>query len=143
MSTAKFFMDNFGKYFKPELIGRSGYDDVGTVLSSTYPKLGTGVAMRLMAGWAIIRPGSAVMSAPLDVPGVENSTLTRLEAYHHELQTWDGKEPRIFLEFDKAPIKPRDIVATVDKRFVRICTNAGVLDRNWVQAPPQPKAKRN
>jgi hypothetical protein len=143
MSTAKFFMDNFGRYFKPELAGSCSYDDVGIVLASTYPKLDTGATMRLMAGWAIIRPGSAVMGAPLDVPGVANSTLTRIEAYYQELQTWDGKEPRIFLEFDKAPIKSRDVVATVDKRFVRICTNAGVLDRNWVHAPPQPKAKRN
>jgi hypothetical protein len=137
MSTANFFMENFGRHFiKPS---GDAWFDVGTVLRSSYPMTGKTTASRMQSGWAIVRPGSATLQLDLAVPVVQKSRLTRFEAFAAELAVWDGIEPRIFMLFNKAPIAAKDIFVSVDKRMVRICTNAGAGTEDWIAKPPIPK----
>jgi hypothetical protein len=138
MSTGAFFMDNFGRHF----IQPSGDDwaDVARVLSSSYPMTGKASNSRLQSGWAIVRPGSATLQLDLAVPVIEKSRMTRFEAFAAELASWDGQAPRIFMLFDKAPIAAQAIFVSVDKRRVRICTNAGARTEDWTTNPPKVKA---
>lgn len=137
MSTAAFFMENFGRHF----IKPTGDDwaDVGQVLRGSYPMTGKASVSRMQSGWAVVRPGSATLQLDLAVPVVQKSRMTRFEAFAAELATWDGQEPRIFLLFDKAPIAAQDIFVSVDKRRVRICTNAGARAEDWTTRPPVAK----
>lgn len=137
MSTAEFFMCNFGRHF----IRPTGDDwaDVGQVLRSSYPMVGKASLSRMQSGWAIVRPGSATLQLDLNVPEVQKSRMTRYEAFATELITWDGREPRIFMLFDKAPISANDVFMSVDKRCVRICTNAGAKTEDWITKPPTVK----
>lgn len=137
MTTAAFFMDNFGKHFvKPT---EDAWSDVGRVLGSSYPMTGKGTASRMQSGWAIVRPGSATLQLDLAVPVIQKSRLTRFEAFAQELSTWDGDEPRIFMLFDKAPICAQFVFMSVDKRLVRICTKDGARIEDWTANPPKVK----
>lgn len=137
MSTASFFMDNFGRHF----IKPSGNDwaDVGQVLRGSYPMSGKSSLSRMQSGWAIVRPGSATLQLDLAVPVIQKSRLTRVQAFAAELALWDGREPRIFMLFDKAPIAAEFIFVSVDKRRVRVCTNAGAQTADWTVKPPTVK----
>lgn len=140
MSTAAFFMENFGRHF----IKPTGDDwaDVGTVLSGSYAMIGKPSKSRMQSGWAIVRPGSATLQLDLAVPVILKSRMTRNEAFLAELTTWDGREPRIFMLFDKAPISAQAIFVSVDRRRVRICTNAGARTEDWTIKPPTVKGVR-
>ncbi len=96
----------------------------------------------MQSGWAIVRPGSATLQLDLDVPVLQKSRMTRFEAFAAELESWDGREPRIFMLFDKAPIPGPAIFMSVDKRHVRICTNAGTRTEDWTVNPPKVKGAR-
>ena len=137
MSTAAFFMENFGRHF----IKPTGDDwaDVGTVLRGSYPMTSKSSLSRMQSGWAIVRPGSATLQLDLAVPVIQKSRMTRFEAFAAELASWDGREPRIFMLFDKAPIAAQAIFVSVDKRRVRICTNAGAKTEDWTVKPPVVK----
>jgi len=140
VSTAKFFMDNFGKHFcKPS---DDAWADVGKVLRGSYPMTGKASLSRMQSGWAIVRPGSATLQLDLAVPVILKSRMTRFEAFAAELATWDGFEPRIFMLFDKAPIEAQSIFASVDKRLVRICTKAGATTEDWTTHPPKVKGAK-
>ena len=140
MSTAAFFMENFGRHFiKPT---GDTWADVGTVLRGSYPMTGKASLSRMQSGWAIVRPGSATLQLDLAVPVIQKSRMTRMEAFASELATWDGLEPRIFMLFDKAPIAAQAIFVSVDKRRVRICTNAGAKTEDWTTRPPTVKGPR-
>ena len=95
MSTAAFFMENFGRHF----IQPTGDDwaDVGQVLRGSYPMTGKASVSRMQSGWAVVRPGSATLQLDLAVPVVQKSRMTRFEAFAAELAAWDGQAPRIFL----------------------------------------------
>jgi hypothetical protein len=140
MSTVAFFMENFGRHF----IKPTGDDwaDVGTVLSGSYAMSTKSSKSRMQSGWAIVRPGSATLQLDLAVPVILKSRMTRNEAFLAELATWDGREPRIFMLFDKAPVSAKDIFVSVDKRRVRICTNAGARTEDWTIKPPTVKGVR-
>ena len=137
MSTAAFFMENFGRHF----IKPSGDDwaDVGQVLRGSYPMTGKASVSRMQSGWAVVRPGSATLQLDLAVPVIQKSRMSRFEAFAAELATWDGLEPRIFMLFDKAPIAAQHIFVSVDKRHVRICTKAGARTEDWTTRPPAVK----
>ena len=140
MSTAAFFMENFGRHFiKPT---GDTWADVGKVLRGSYPMTGKASLSRMQSGWAIVRPGSATLQLDLAVPVIQKSRMTRMEAFAAELATWDGLEPRIFMLFDKAPIAAQAIFVSVDKRRVRICTNAGAKTEDWTTRPPTVKGPR-
>ena len=140
MSTAAFFMENFGRHFiKPS---GDNWADVGQVLRGSYPMTGKASVSRMQSGWAIVRPGSATLQLDLAVPVIQKSRLTRFEAFAAELATWDGQEPRIFMLFDKAPIAAQAIFVSVDKRRVRICTNAGTRTEDWTIHPPVVKGSK-
>ena len=140
MSTAAFFMENFGRHFiKPT---SDTWADVGKVLRGSYPMTGKASLSRMQSGWAIVRPGSATLQLDLAVPVIQKSRMTRMEAFAAELATWDGLEPRIFMLFDKAPIAAQAIFVSVDKRRVRICTNAGAKTEDWRTRPPTVKGPR-
>lgn len=137
MSTAAFFMDNFGKPFlKPS---DDAWADVGRVLGSSYPMTGKATMSRMQSGWAIVRPGSATLQLDLAVPVIQKSRMTRFEAFANELATWDGVEPRIFMLFDKAPISAKFVFMSVDKRLVRVCTKDGARTEDWTVNPPKVK----
>jgi len=137
MSTAAFFMENFGRYFlKPT---GDNWADVGQVLRGSYPMTTKSSLSRMQSGWAIVRPGSATLQLDLAIPVIQKSRMTRFEAFAAELARWDGREPRIFILFDKAPIAAQAIFVSVDKRRVRICTNAGARTEDWTVKPPTVK----
>lgn len=137
MSAAAFFMENFGRHF----IQPTGDDwaDVGNVLRGAYPMNGKASFSRMQSGWAIVRPGSATLQLDLNITVVQKSRMSRSEAFAAELAAWDGREPRIFMLFDKAPIAAQDIFLSVDKRRVRICTKSGAETRDWTAHPPTVK----
>lgn len=140
MSTAAFFMENFGRHFiKPT---GDTWADVGKVLRGSYPMTDKASLSRMQSGWAIVRPGSATLQLDLAVPVIQKSRMTRMEAFAAELATWDGLEPRIFMLFDKAPVAAQAIFVSVDKRRVRICTNAGAKTEDWTTRPPTVKGPR-
>ena len=151
MNAATFFMDNFGVHLLG--LGINGvlersedpWEDMRIVLSGNYlvnsknPKTiagGKAVRSRLQSGWAIIRPGSATLQLDLVVNGIQKSTLTRKAAYELECATWNGKEPRIFLEFDKLPMNEKQVFLSLDKRHVWVCNKSGGAIQNWVSNPP-------
>ena len=137
MSTAAFFMENFGRHFvKPT---GDDWADVRKVLSDAYPMVGKASRSRMQSGWAVVRPGSATLQLDLAVPVIQKSRMSRFEAFAAELATWDGLEPRIFMLFDKAPIAAQHIFVSVDKRHVRICTKAGARTEDWATRPPVAK----
>ena len=108
MSTATFFMDNFGRHFiKPT---GDNWADVGQVLRGSYAMTGKPSVSRMQSGWAIVRPGSATLQLDLAIPVIQKSRMTRFEAFAAELADWDGLTPRIFMLFDKAPIAAQDIL---------------------------------
>jgi hypothetical protein len=134
MNTATFFMDNFGRHFiQPN---GDNWADVGQVLRGSYPMSGKTSVSRMQSGWAIVRPGSATLQLDLNVPVIQKSRMTRFEAFAAEFAAWDGLTLRIFMLFDKAPIAAQDIFVSVDKRYVRICTNAGATTADWTTHPP-------
>jgi hypothetical protein len=140
MNTAEFFMQNFGRHFiKPT---GDYWADVGQVLSSSYPMIGKSTKSRMQSGWAIVRPGSAILKLDLNVPEIQKSRMSRYKAFAAELAIWDGREPRIFILFDKAPVAANDIFVSVDKRRVRICTNAGAKTEDWTIKPPTAKGAK-
>ena len=69
--------------------------------------------------------------------GLHFDERTRVEAFMEELVKWDGKEPRIFLMFDKAPVPIENLFMSVDKRSIRICSPAGVESFDMNQAPTE------
>ena len=140
MNTADFFMDNFGKHFVQPT--HDSWRDVEQVLRGSYPMVGKAAVSRMQSGWAIVRPGSATLQLDLDIPAVQKSRMTRYEAFATELATWDGLQPRIFMLFDKAPVSAQDIFLSVDKRRVRICTNAGAKTEDWTVHPPTVKGAK-
>lgn len=140
MNTASFFMANFGRHFTTSTADE--WADVGRVLSGSYPMTGKSSVSRMQSGWAIVRPGSATLQLDLNIPGILKSRMTRFEAFAAELAAWDGKEPRIFMLFDKAPIAAKHIFRSVDKRCVRICTKAGAVTENWINNPPKVKGTK-
>lgn len=140
MSTADFFMENFGRHFI-EPTGDS-WTDVAQVLRGSYPMTGKASLSRMQSGWAIVRPGSATLQLDLAVPVIQKSRMTRLEAFAAELAAWDGREARIFMLFDKAPIAAQSIFVSVDKRRVRVCTKAGATTEDWNLHPPVVKGAR-
>ena len=137
MSTAKFFMENFGKHFITPT--NDGWADVGRVLRGSYPMTGKASLSRMQSGWAIVRPGSATLQLDLAVPFIQKSRMTRLAAFSAEIVAWDGREARIFMLFDKAPIAAQFIFLSVDKRRVRICANAGAKTEDWTTRTPAVK----
>lgn len=140
MSTANFFMDNFGRHFITPT--DDSWADVGRVLRGSYPMNGKASHSRMQSGWAIVRPGSATLQLDLAVPVIQKSRMTRMEAFSAELAAWDGNEPRIFMLFDKAPIAAQSVFVSVDNRRVRICTNAGAKTEDWSVRPPTVKGAR-
>lgn len=138
MSTATFFMDNFGKHFCTT--SGDAWADVAKVLRGSYPMVGKSSLSRMQSGWAIVRPGSATLQLDLAVPVVQKSRMTRHQAFAAELAVWDGVEPRIFMLFAKTPIPAESIFVSVDKRLVRICTNAGAKSEDWTLHPPTDKS---
>jgi hypothetical protein len=137
MSTAAFFMHNFGRHFiKPT---GDDWSDVAKVLRESYAMTGKTTRSRMQSGWAIVRPASATLQLDLAVPTILKSRMTRTEAFAAELAAWDGQEPRIFMLFDKAPIAAQSIFLSVDKRRVRICTKAGAKTEDWSTHPPVVK----
>ena len=137
MTTAEFFMVNFGTHFITAT--DDAWADVARVLRGSYPMTGKTTVSRMQSGWAIIRPGSATLQLDLNVPIIQKSRMTRHEAFAAELSTWNGRDPRIFLLFDKAPTSAKNVFVSVDKRHVRICTKDGARTENWTINPPVKK----
>lgn len=76
------------------------------------------------------------------MPVIQKSRLTRLEAFAAELASWDGREARIFMVFDKTPIAAQSIFLSVDKRRVRVCNKAGATKEDWTTYPSVVKGVR-
>ena len=133
MSTFEFFNANFGRH----LVSQAGEPHVATyrALSSNH-RLSKGTMGRLASGWAIVRPGTSSVQLKLAATGLHFDERTRVEAFMDELERWDGKEARIFLMFDKAPVPIANLFMTVDRRAIRICSPAGVETFNLDQEPP-------
>ncbi len=132
MNTFEFFNENFGRH----LVSQHGelHEAAYRALSSNH-RLAKGSMSRLSSGWAIVRPGTSSVQLKLAAAGLHFDERTRVEAFIDELATWDGKEPRIFLMFDKAPVPIANLFLTVDRRAIRICSPAGVETFNLDQAP--------
>lgn len=124
MNTYEFFMENFGRHLvnAGELTPAQGTE---LALSSNHVTV-TGSSSRLSSGWAIVRPGMSSLQLKLAAKGIAYEDRTRLEAFVDELVSWDGESPRIFIEFDKAPVSISNLFITVDRRLVRICSPKGV-----------------
>ena len=140
MNTAAFFMDNFGRHFSSPT--DDNWSDVARVLRGSYAMTGKTARSRMQSGWAIVRPGSATLQLDLAVPSILKSRMTRTEAFAAEFTAWDGQEPRIIMLFDKAPIDAQCIFMSVDKRRVRVCTNAGANTEDWTVRPPVVKGAK-
>ena len=124
MNTYEFFVEHFGRH----LVNCDGMTPAAAAwkaLSSNH-KLAKGTESRLSSGWAIVRPTGSTVQLKLAAKGIAQDERTRIEAFMEEFQTWDGKEPRIFLMFDKAPVPIANLFISVDRRLVRICSPAGV-----------------
>ena len=120
MNTYEFFMANFGRHLI-DAEGLTPAQGAEKALSSNHTTI-KGTPSRLSSGWAIVRPGTSSLQLKLRAPGIAYDDRTRVEAFMEELETWDGKSPRIFLEFDKAPVSIANLFITVDRRLVRICS---------------------
>ena len=122
MNTYEFFIEYFGKHLL-DCEGLTPSAAAWKVLSSSH-KQKKGTVSRLTSGWAILRPQKSTIQLELAASGLEyiSNTKTRYDAFEEELDTWDGKEPRMFLTFDKAPIPTSNLFLTLDKRLIRICS---------------------
>ena len=123
MNTYDFFMENFGRHLT-NADGLTAAQGAEAVLSSVHETI-KGTPSRLSSGWAIVRPGTSSLQLKLRAKGIAYDDRTRVEAFMEELETWDGESPRIFLEFDKAPVSISNLFITVDRRLVRICSPRG------------------
>jgi hypothetical protein len=124
MNTYEFFVSHFGRH----LVDCKDLTPAAAswkALSSNH-QLQKGVASRLSSGWAIVRPGRTSIQLKLAAAGLHFDERTRFEAFASEFETWDGKEPRLFLTFDKAPVPISNLFLSVDRRLVRICSPKGV-----------------
>ena len=122
MNTYEFFIEYFGKHLL-DCEGLTPSAAAWKVLSSSH-KQKKGTENRLVSGWAILRPHHSTIQQQLAASGLEYSsnTKTRYDAFEEELEIWDGKEPRMFLTFDKVPIPISNLFLTLDKRLIRICS---------------------
>ncbi len=132
MNTFEFFNEYFGRH----LVRQTGtpHEAAYRALSSSH-RLAKGTESRLASGWAIVRPGMSSVQLKLAAAGLHFDERTRVEAFMDELARWDGKEPRIFLMFDKAPVPIANLFMTVDPRAIRICSPAGVETFNMAAEP--------
>ena len=124
MNTFEFFVEYFGKH----LVTTDGLSPASAswkALSSNH-KLQKGTECRLNSGWAIVRPTKSTVQLKLAATGLIYDDRTRIEAFGAELEEWNGTEPRIFLMFDKSPLPISNLFMSVDRRFVRVCSPAGV-----------------
>ena len=135
MNVYEFFNAGLGRH----LVDQSGepHRAAQRALSSTH-KLAKGSENRITSGWAIVRPGGAVLQQKLATPGLAYDDRTRVEAFLDELQKWDGTL-RLFLMFDKKPIPVANLFLTADLRAVRICSPQGVETFDF-SATPGPEA---
>lgn len=124
MNTYEFFMEHFGRHLI-DAQGLTAAQGAEKALSSNHKTI-KGTLSRLSSGWAIVRPGDSSLQLKLAAKGLQYDNRTRLEAFVEELVAWDGKSPRIFLEFDKAPVAISNLFITVDRRLVRICSPKNV-----------------
>jgi hypothetical protein len=124
MNTYEFFMEYFGRHLI-DAQGLTAAQGAEKALSSNHKTI-KGTLSRLSSGWAIVRPGDSSLQLKLAAKGLQYDNRTRLEAFVEELVAWDGKSPRIFLEFDKAPVSISNLFITVDRRLVRICSPKNV-----------------
>ncbi len=134
MNTFEFFNQNFGRHLVP--VEGAPHEAAHHALSANH-KLVKGTTSRLSSGWAIVRPGLSSVQLKLAATGLKYDSRTRVEAFMDELDTWDGKEPRIFLMFNKAPVPIANLFMTVDRRAIRICSPAGVETFNADEAPSE------
>lgn len=132
MNTFEFFNEHFGRH----LVSQQGepHEAAYRALASNH-RLAKGTESRLSSGWAIVRAGTSTVQLKLAAAGLHFDERTRIEAFMDELARWDGKEPRIFLMFDKAPVPTANLFMTVDRRAIRICSPAGVETFNLDQEP--------
>lgn len=144
MDAINFFMNNLGKHFvEPR---NSTLTDLPKVLNANLPKgvlnaSGMPATCRLVAGWAIIRPGSVLWKTGIHHPAIESASVEMAQAYANELKSWDGIEPRMFLQFGKIALTADQLFLSLDKRLVKICKPGGTLLENWLENPPKPKKK--
>lgn len=124
MNTYEFFVDNFGRHLV-DVTGLTPAQGAEKALSSNHVTV-KGTPSRLSSGWAIVRPGTSSLQLKLAAKGIAYDDRTRVDAFVDELTAWDGQSPRIFLEFDKAPVSISNLFVTVDPRLVRICSPKGV-----------------
>ena len=124
MNTYEFFMVHFGRHLI-DAAGLAAPKAVEKVLSSNHVTI-KGTPSRLSSGWAIVRPGTSSLQLKLRATGIAYDDRTRVDAFIDELEEWDGESPRIFLEFDKAPVSISNLFTTVDRRMIRICSPKGV-----------------
>jgi hypothetical protein len=133
MNTYEFFMEYFGRHLI-DAQGLTAAQGAEKALSSNHKTI-KGTLSRLSSGWAIVRPGDSSLQLKLAAKGLQYDNRTRLEAFVEELVAWDGKSPRIFLEFDKAPVSISNLFITVDRRLVRICSPKNVAAFDMSVAP--------
>ena len=137
MNTYEFFMAHFGRH----LINAKGLtpeQGAEKTLSSNHQTV-KGTMSRLASGWAIVRPGVSSLQLKLAAQGIAYDDRTRVDAFIAELSSWDGESPRIFLEFDKAPVSIAHLFVTVDRRLIRICSPRGVASFD-INAEPDKSA---
>ena len=137
MNTYAFFMAHFGRH----LINAKGLtpeQGAEKTLSSNHQTV-KGTMSRLASGWAIVRPGVSSLQLKLAAQGIAYDDRTRVDAFIAELSSWDGESPRIFLEFDKAPVSIAHLFVTVDRRLIRICSPRGVASFD-INAEPDKSA---
>ena len=122
MNVYEFFNAGLGRH----LVAQDGepHQAARRALSSTH-KLAKGGENRITSGWAIVRPGGALLQQKLAATGIAYDDRTRFDAFFDELRNWDGS-PRLLLVFDKKPIPISNLFLTADLRAVRICSPKGV-----------------
>jgi len=138
MNTYEFFMANFGRHLAStdELTAAQAAEKV---LSGSHRTI-KGTPSRLASGWAIVRPGRSSLRLKLAAPEIVYDERNRLDAFTEELKAWDGMSPRIFLEFDKAPLTIDNVFTTVDRRWVRVCSPRGVASFDMDEEPDESAA---
>jgi hypothetical protein len=124
MNTYEFFMEHFGRHLI-DAEGLTAAQGTEKALSSNYTTL-KGTPSRLQSGWAVVRPGVSSLQLKITAKGIAYDNRTAMEAFIDELTTWDGDSPRIFLQFEKAPVPISNLFITVDRRLIRICSPKGV-----------------
>ncbi len=133
MNTYDFFMEHFGRHLI-DAKGLTAAQGAEKTLSSNHKTI-KGTPSRLSSGWAIVRPGISSLQLKLAAKGLQYDSRTRLEAFMEELLAWDGESPRIFLEFDKAPVPISNLFITVDRRLIRICSPKNVASFDMSAEP--------